>query len=422
MNNPGRPTMCRSCGSIVGAGELQCAVCGAPSSPQGVNHPAANQPASSQPQRPQDREAMRFARAILARPNKFTIIFLIANLFVFLLMWESSGMKSEVLWAGFDERVLTTYGAKLNYLIDQYRQWWRFVTPIFVHVNLPHLFINMFSLWMVGPYVEKLYGSAKFVVFWVFTGILSIVASYLTVRPDLVAGGMGRFLFKTADNPSAGASGALFGLVGVLFVFGIKFRHELPEGFKRAFGVGMLPIIVINLIIGFLGRGFIDNAAHLGGLVAGILLALAAEYRRPGDRTSVSVVWRMLQALSLVIVVAGAYKIVRNFKRPIPPSPAQIAKTRQQTLLIFVGSMNTLQDLFARVIHDKDVSQVETVSQHIMHVPAPDSRAAELRDQLVVIFSKAVEAANNQDRMDQSLTDEFNAWHEEYLEWFKGAH
>ena len=140
-------------------------------------------------------------------------------------------MKSEVLWSGFDERVLSTYGAKLNYLVSQYRQWWRFVTPIFVHVNLPHLFINMFSLWMVGPYVEKLYGSAKFVVFWVFSGILSIVASYLTVRPDLVADGMGRFLFKAADNPSAGASGAVFGLVSVLFVFGIKFRRELPEGF-----------------------------------------------------------------------------------------------------------------------------------------------------------------------------------------------
>src|SRR5688572_28447597 len=309
MNNPGRPTMCRNCGSIVGAGEPQCAVCGAPT---------ANQPASSQQQRPQDREAVRFARAILARPYKFTVILIVANLFVFLMMWESSRMNSEVLWSGFDERVLATYGAKLNYLINQYRQWWRLITPMFVHVNLPHLFINMFSLWMIGPYVEKLYGSAKFVVFWVFSGIVSIVASYLTVQPGLATSGLGRFLFKTADNPSVGASGALFGLVGVLFVFGIKFRRELPEGFKRAFGVGMLPIIVINLIIGFLGRGFIDNAAHLGGLVAGILLALAAEYRRPGDRTSVSVFWRMLQALSLVIVVAGAYKIVRNFNRPIP--------------------------------------------------------------------------------------------------------
>ena len=410
--------MCRSCGAIVGAGETQCSVCGAPS----ANPQAANQSASSQQPRPQDREAVRFARAILARPYKFTVILLVANLFVFLMMWESSGMKSQVLFQGFDERVLTTYGAKLNYLVDQYRQWWRFVTPMFIHVNLAHLFINMFSLWMVGPYVEKLYGSAKFVVFWVFSGILSIVASYLTVRPDLATGGLGRFLFKTADNPSAGASGALFGLVGVLFVFGIKFRRELPEGFKRAFGVGMVPIIVINLVIGYLGRGFIDNAAHLGGLVTGAALALAAEYRRPGDRTSVSILWRVLQALSLVIVVGAFYKVVRNFTRSVPPSPQQIATARQQTFLNFVNALNLLNEQLSRVMHDNDVSQVEAVSQSVAERPAPDARAAELRDRLLAILSKMVEASNKGQSMDQGLTEEKRKWDEDYIEWFKGAH
>jgi hypothetical protein len=67
--------MCRSCGAIVGAGEPLCAVCGAPT---------ATEPAPSKQQRPPDRETIRFARAILDRPYKFTIIFLIANFFVFL--------------------------------------------------------------------------------------------------------------------------------------------------------------------------------------------------------------------------------------------------------------------------------------------------------------------------------------------------
>lgn len=412
--------MCRSCGAIVGAGAAQCAVCGAAAN-QGGSQQAGNQQPSPQQTRPQDREAIRFARAILARPYKFTVILLVANLFVFLLMWESSRMESRVLWEGFPEAVLATYGAKLNYLIAQYHQWWRFVTPMFIHVNLPHVFINMFSLWMVGPYVEKLYGSAKFVVFWVFSGILSIVASYLTVRPDLATGSLGRFLFKTMDNPSAGASGALFGLVGVLFVFGIKFRHELPEGFKRAFGTGMLPIIVINLFIGYLGRGFIDNAAHLGGLVGGAALALAAEYRRPGDRRSVSTVWRVLQAAALVIVVAGFYKVVRNFNRPVPASAQQIAVARRQQFLIFVGGINLLLEQTSRVIHNKDTSQVELVSENVMHRAAPDQRGAELRDQLIVILSKMAEASNNRGQVDQSLTDELKTWHVDYNEWFKGA-
>ena len=331
-------------------------------------------------------------------------------------------MSSHALWPGFSEPVLLTYGAKMNYLIAQYHQWWRFVTPMFIHINLPHLFINMFSLWMVGPYVEKLYGSAKFVVFWVVSGILSIVASYLTVRPAAGSGPLGRFLFKNLDIPAAGASGALFGLVGVLFVFGIKFRRELPEGFKRAFGVGMLPIIVINLFVGYLGRGFIDNAAHVGGLVTGAALALAAEYRRPGDRTSVSIVWRVLQAASLVIVVAAFYKVVRNFQRPVPPSPQQILQARQQALLNFISGMSMLQEQVSRVIHNNDASQVEAVTQTVSQRPAPDPRAAELRDRLLVILSKVVEASNKGERMDQSLTEERKTWEEDYINWVKGAH
>jgi len=70
-------------------------------------------------------------------------------------------------------------------------------------------------------------------------------------------------------------------------------RRELPEGFKRAFGTGMIPIITLNLFIGYLGRGFIDNAAHVGGLLSGAALAVlvlagqrhVADRRRPrGDR------------------------------------------------------------------------------------------------------------------------------------------
>ena len=81
------------------------------------------------------------------------------------------------------------------------------------------------------------------IFFWVLTGICGVVASYLAVRPALynTAGPHSRILFRAQDAASVGASGALFGLIGVLFVFGIKFRHELPEGFKRAFGTGMLP-------------------------------------------------------------------------------------------------------------------------------------------------------------------------------------
>ncbi len=301
QNYPGRPGICRSCGALVGAAETSCHVCGAP-----VGQAAASAISLH------ERYAIGYARAVLSRPYIFTIIFLMANFFVFMLMWESSGMSSTVLWGAFSEPVLLAYGAKTNELIRS-GQWWRFVTPVFIHVNLPHVLINMYSLWVIGPWVEKLYGSSKFVVFWIVTGTAGVLASYLTVIPGSSPGFFESFLIKSADQPSAGASGALFGLVGVLFVFGIKYRHELPEGFKRAFGTGMLPVIILNIGIGFMLRGVIDNAAHMGGLLSGAALASVVSYKRPGASTGMTIAWRVAQIAALVLVAVCFVMVARHF-------------------------------------------------------------------------------------------------------------
>jgi membrane associated rhomboid family serine protease len=198
--------------------------------------PVAARPSPEQTRRraQADPETVRFVRAVISRPATFTFIFLVANVFLYLLMWLSGGATGQILLA---------YGAKLNYLIDYESQWWRFVTPIFLHVQLPgmgllvgnlHLLSNMYGLFMLGPYVEKLYGSARFVVFWVLTGVAGVVASYLTVRPGWAKGALGQYLFKQYDSPSAGASGALFGLMGVLFVFGTS----CPRGLRARSGRG----------------------------------------------------------------------------------------------------------------------------------------------------------------------------------------
>jgi rhomboid protease GluP len=417
--------MCRSCGAIVGAGETQCGVCGAPTTPQ----PTAAQPGP----RPPDRETIRFARAILSRPYKFTIAFLVANLFVYLLMWESSGMSFRVLQRGFSDVVLIAYGAKLNYLINPpNNQWWRFITPMFVHIDVLHLLMNMFSLLILGPFVEKLYGSAKFVVFWVVTGIAGVVGSYLALRPSLARGLLGSFLFKPLDVPSAGASGALFGLVGILFVFGIKYRRELPEGFKRVFGTGLLPIIFINLFIGFVGREFIGNAAHVTGFLAGAVLALFVDYRRPGARARINSAWRALQILSLVVIAFGAYKVVRNFSRPVPGLTRPVPSANTLIFRNYVNAMNQVQEKVSAVIHNNDLSNLELVTQSAMEAPVPDARAGELRDRLLVILSKLASAAataspppqqgaTQPPQLDQNLVDEYTNWRKEYHEWLKGA-
>ena len=414
--------MCRSCGAIVGAGEPQCAVCGAPTAAQPL--------AASSQYPPADKETVRFARAVLNRPYKFTIALLIANVFVFLLMWESSGMALAVLQRGFSEAVLIAYGAKVNYLINApAHQWWRFVTAMFVHIDVLHLFMNMFSLLILGPFVEKLYGSAKFVVFWVLTGIAGTIGSYLAVRPALAHGALGTFIFHGSDVPSAGASGALFGLVGVLFVFGIKFRHELPEGFKRVFGTGLLPIILINLFIGFIGRSFIGNSAHLAGLFSGAALAVFVDYRRPGARASITTIWRVLQVLSLAVIVVAGYKVVRNFNLPTVARnvPVQSSNDRFRD---YVEAMNPVQEKVEAVIHNNDQSDIDKISQRAMQVTVPDARAAELRMRLLVILSNftsapganvAGDGPRRVPKWDQKLTDEYDKWKKDYAEWLKVA-
>jgi membrane associated rhomboid family serine protease len=329
--------------------------------------------------------------------------------------------------------VLITYGAKLNYLINPpNNQWWRFVTPMFVHIDLLHLVMNMFSLLILGPFVEKLYGSTKFVVFYVLTGIAGVVGSYLALRPSLARGVLGSFIFKSADAPSAGASGALFGLVGVLFVFGIKYRHELPEGFKRVFGTGLLPIIFINLFIGFVGRNFISNAAHLGGLFAGAALALFVSYRRPGARASITIAWRALQIVCLIAIAVGAYKVVRNYGRQMP-TLARATTPNANTLIFvnYINAMNQVQEKVSAVIHNNDLSNLELVTQKAMEAPVPDARAAELRHRLLAILSKLASAAATASpppanrparppQFDQKLIDELDEWNKEYNEWLKG--
>lgn len=417
-----RPTMCRNCGSIVGAGEKECAVCGAAIG-SGAAAPQKQRTTAT------DTEAVRFARAVLNRPYKFTIILLIANLFVFFLMWESSGLTSAALWE-FPEPVLIAYGAKLNLLINEQHQWWRFVTPMFVHVNLPHLLVNMYSLWIVGPYVEKLYGSTKFVVFWVLTGIAGVVGSYLTVRPGLAVGPF-RFLFKGNDVLSAGASGALFGLVGVLFVFGIKFRHELPEGFKRAFGTGMLPIIFINLFIGYLGRGFIDNAAHLGGLISGGVLALAVDYRRPGERSGIATAWRFLEIAAIALVVVSFIKAAQHFHDPTPTPPvdmlAQLTAEPIENFKSYAKALNDGQESFYFILKQGDASQADNAIKALESAPQLDSKSGELKERLkaMLIEAKVLDANKknpgsqaSQEQQNQ-VVQKFLAWSKEYNAWLK---
>jgi rhomboid protease GluP len=135
-------------------------------------------------------------------------------------------------------------------------EWWRLLTAGLVHGGAFHLLINGLVLANLGGFVERLLGArSMLVVLW--GGVL--------------AGSLASFSFT--PGLSVGISGGLFALVGVLLAVGLRHRRALPPPARRMLVRAPLEIIVLNLALGF-AIPVIDNAAHLGGLAAGLLLGL----------------------------------------------------------------------------------------------------------------------------------------------------
>lgn len=170
----------------------------------------------------------------------FTYIFMVIQVAVFLLL--------EAMGGSTDTSTLIKYGAKFNPLILD-GEWWRFLTPIVLHIGLLHLLMNTLALFYLGSAVERVYGNLRFLFIYLAAGFGGTLAS---------------FVFSPAL--SAGASGAIFGCFGALLYFGLIY----PGLFFRTMGFNILVVLGINLAFGFTIPG-IDNAGHIGGLLGGFL-------------------------------------------------------------------------------------------------------------------------------------------------------
>ena len=173
-----------------------------------------------------------------------TYIIMAICIILFILMDLSGGSTNS--------QTLLKYGANLDVLVKN-GEYYRLFTCIFLHIGIMHLLCNMYSLYIIGREVENLFGKIKYIIIFILSGIFGSIMS----------------LAFTHNTISAGASGAIFGLLGALLYFGMHYRTYLGEAIKRS----IIPIIVINLIIGFFAEG-IDLAAHIGGLVGGVLVAM----------------------------------------------------------------------------------------------------------------------------------------------------
>lgn len=138
-------------------------------------------------------------------------------------------------------------------------QYYRLITGIFCHASIWHLVFNMYALYIIGMQLESFLGKYKYLTIYLLSGLSGSLLSILF-----------------SSNYSVGASGAIFGLMGSLLYFGYYYRVYLDSVVKSQ----IIPLILINLIIGFSFNG-IDNFAHVGGLVGGILstMALGVKYK-----------------------------------------------------------------------------------------------------------------------------------------------
>jgi rhomboid protease GluP len=179
-------------------------------------------------------------------------------------------------------RVLEQIGAVSGRTVYLEHQWWRLLTCIFVHIGLIHLGVNMYSLHLVGPLLEQLWGPWRFLVLYLLTGI---------------CGSCGMLI----DNPvggGAGASGALWGVMGSMATWLILNRHVLPRSLVSSWQRQLWLTLILNLFITF-GIAGISKGAHLGGGIVGLIAAVPMDILRFGTRRQ-----RVMAAVALALIPA----------------------------------------------------------------------------------------------------------------------
>lgn len=181
------------------------------------------------------------------KPKKpiITVSLIIINVIVFILMYIF-GKGSQ------DAFTLIKFGAFQKDLILG-GEYYRLITSAFLHIGIFHLLFNCYALYVIGRQLESFLGKIKFLIIYLVSALCGSLMS---------------MIFPISI--SAGASGAIFGLLGSLLYFGYNYRVYLGTVLKSQ----IIPLILINLIFGFMVSG-INNAAHIGGLIGGILITMS---------------------------------------------------------------------------------------------------------------------------------------------------
>jgi rhomboid protease GluP len=298
-----------------------------------------------------------FAAQMQALPRTWGLYCLIAtNVCVWLVMlWRGAAIN------GTSVPMLVAWGGNVAVLVQD-GQWWRLLTATFVHGSVKHLFFNMVVLYALGAHVERFFGTRSFLLIYFGAGLLG---SALSLH------------FAAHSAVSVGASGAVFGVGGALLVAVLRYRHQLPQTIHKKLFSDAAIMIGYSLVQGFLSTR-VDNAAHVGGLVGGALLAwclpvkLAPETYREKLRRGT-----MLAAVVGTVAVVGVAALA-------PPAPQAmrdgLARDRQFELAAvrFKTVFQGLQADAAAVKSGKMTEREADERSRAVHAPAVELALSEL--------------------------------------------
>jgi len=280
-----RPRLCPACGTLVGSSASRCHHCGA---------------------------SLTFSLAAASRslgklvpqtsPVSYSILGVCCILYGVSLLatinrsgFEApgSGLGALFEFGGIDGRILLRMGASLPLFLypSDLVQPWRLITAIFLHGSLLHIGFNMWVLMDIAPMIEDLYGSARFLFAFIFTGVCGYLLSSFT------------------GHESVGASGSLLGLIGLLLA--------LSTGRHSSIGMRMLRNQLIYwlfyiAVLGFLFRG-VDNYAHIGGFVSGFILGKIMADRQPADLIERRRAYALGWSTGIVVLASFAFMLVNYF-------------------------------------------------------------------------------------------------------------